>query len=166
MTRERIITISTILLILLILPILAACSSQPQAANNARIKATWIKPVITGDSVSIPVSEVDKYTITHFKVSSPTGELAFMAYKFDGKLYARANICPPCLSESFSLKKDTLVCDTCGTVFDARTGAGISGPCVAFPKAAVTYGVKDGNIMMKGTDLVTAFQNTLNPKKS
>lgn len=142
--------------------ILSACS--PTSAST-RIRATWINPTIQGESVSIPASEVEKDTIAHFKVTTPADDLAFMAYQFDGKLYARANICPPCLSEGFSLVGNTLVCDTCGTVFDAKTGAGIKGACIAYPKAAVPYEVKDGNITMKGTDLAAAFQNTLKPKK-
>lgn len=159
MFRGRV-TMAIMLMIALGLLVLSACA-QPTAGTKKVIKATWIKPEITGDTISIPISEVDKDIITHFKVSSPTDDLAFMAYKFDGKLYARANVCPPCLSDNFSLNKNTLVCDTCGSVFNAKTGAGISGPCVAYPKASVSYDIKDGNIMMKGTDLITAFQDTL-----
>ncbi len=157
--------------------VLSACGNQqvaaetpakPSAANttsNTKIKATWVKPQVSGDGVSIPSSEVDKDTIIHFKVSSPTDDMAFMVYEYGGKFYARADICPPCLSESFSLKNNTLICDACGTVFNAVTGDGITGACVSYPKASVPYEVKDGNITMKATDLTTAFQNTLRPGK-
>lgn len=164
MTKGRIITVLIFLMMVSVL-ILTACSNQSSAAsNNSKIKATWIKPEVTDDSVLVPVSVVDKDIITHFKLSSPTGELAFMVYTYDGKLYARANICPPCLSEGFSLKSGTLVCDTCGTVFDAKTGAGIRGACVAYPKASAAYVVDKGNIVIKKADLVTAFQNTIKPQ--
>jgi nitrite reductase/ring-hydroxylating ferredoxin subunit len=95
-----------------------------------------------------------------------TDTLSFMAYKYDDQLYVRADICPPCRSESYTLTKGTLVCDSCGTVFNAGTGAGIKGACVRFPKQSVNYEVKDGNILINGTDLITAYQNTLNPVKS
>ena len=163
MLKKQIIGI-VLLLVILSSMVLAACSNQ--APISTPIKATWIKPVVTGDLVSVSASEVEKDTITHFKINTPTNELAFMVYKYDGQLYARASICPPCRSESFSLVKNTLVCDTCGTVFDAKTGSGIKGACVVFDKAAVPYEVKNGNIIMKWADLVTAFRNTQNPGKS
>jgi hypothetical protein len=49
------------------------------------------------------------------------------------------------------------------SVFNATTGAGIGGACRAYPKAAATYEVKDGNIVMKVSDLSASFQKTLNP---
>lgn len=76
----------------------------------------------------------------------------------------RADICPPCGSQSFSLKKDTLVCDVCGTVFNARTGAGISGGCVLFPKTAVSYQIDTGKMVMQGNDLIAAYVETLKAK--
>jgi len=35
--------------------------------------------------------------------------------------------------------------------------------CVDFPKASVPYEISDGNIVMKGTDLIAAYQDTLEP---
>jgi nitrite reductase/ring-hydroxylating ferredoxin subunit len=160
--KVAILTLMVLMAGLLMISI-SACSSS-QAAGPV-VKPTWIKPEVAGETVSISLSEVEKDVNTHFKISNPTMNLAYMAYKYDGQLYIRADICPPCRSESFTLKGDTLVCDTCGTVFDARTGAGKIGACVAYPKALVAYQIQDGNITMKGTDLVTAFQNTLRPGK-
>jgi nitrite reductase/ring-hydroxylating ferredoxin subunit len=142
---------------------ISACSTS-QAAGPT-VKATEIKSQLNGETVSISLSDVQKSINTRFRVASPTSDLTYMAYEYDGQLYVRADICPPCRSQSFTLKGDTLVCDSCGTVFDARTGAGKSGACVAYPKASVTYQVQDGSLIMKGTDLVTAFNNTLNPKR-
>ncbi len=140
---------------------LAGCSAQ---AAQAAVKATWIKPQLAGDTVSIPVSEVSKDKIVHFNVGSALGgQMAFMAYALDGKVYVRANVCPPCRSIGFSLKGDTLVCDTCRTVFSAKTGDGINGACVAYPKAAVAYQITGDNIVMRGNDLAVAYQNTLEP---
>jgi len=76
-----------------------------------------------------------------------------MAYKYNNQTYVRADICPPCGSQSFTLKNGTLVCDTCGTVFNAATGAGISGACVKYAKQSVAFQTQNGNILMNGTDL-------------
>jgi len=163
-------SIQAILLLLVIsLLVVTACSNQPASANgadNVTAKQASINAELNGDLVSILQSDVDKYTNARFLVDTAARPLSFMAYKYDNQLYVRADICPPCRSESFTLTKGTLVCDTCGTVFAANTGDGIRGACVKFAKQSVTYEVKDGNIVMKGNDLVTAFQNTLYPKKS
>ena len=137
-----------------------ACSSN-SALSNEPIKATWIEPQMVGDTVSIPVSEVENNKIIHFKFGTQNGDIAFMAYKLGGEVYVRANVCPPCRSIGFSLQKDILVCDTCQTTFEAKTGKGISGACVDFPKAPVPYQIKNDNLAMKGTDLMVAYQNTI-----
>ena len=143
--------------------ILAAVACGRQEAKNP-VKATWINPQVVGDSVSIPVNEVNNNKIVHFSVPVAGGsKIAFMAYDLDGKLNVRANVCPPCRSIGFSLSKETLVCDSCGTTFQAKTGDGIAGACVAYPKAAVPYEINDGKVVMEGNDLVTAYQNTIEP---
>ena len=63
----------------------------------------------------------------------------------------------------FTLDQGTLVCDSCGTVFDAASGNGISGGCVAFPKESISYTVSDGNIVMKLDDVVEAHRKTIEP---
>jgi len=139
-----------------------ACSGN-SAQSNEPIKATWIKLQVVSDTVSIPVSGVEDNKIVHFKLVTLGGDIAFMAYELDGEIYVRSNVCPPCRSVGFSLQRDTLVCDTCLTTFKAKTGDGIEGACVDFPKASVPYEIRDGNIVMKSNDLVAAYQSTLNP---
>ena len=137
--------------------IITACSSQAPM-----VKPSWIEPQVSGKTVSILASEVEKDTIVHFRIPAATGgSLTFMAYTLDGKIQARADVCPPCRSTSFSLSGDTLVCNTCATVFNAKTGEGISGACVNYPKAAIAYETNNGSIVMNADALVTAYQNTL-----
>lgn len=144
---------------------LAACGGQVAQVAQAAVKATWIEPQVAGDTISIPVSEVSKSKIVHFRIR-PTAldkEIAFMAYDLGGEIYVRANVCPPCRSVGFSLDGDTLVCDTCRTTFEAKTGDGISGACVAYPKASVAYEIVDGKITMSSDDLFIANQRTNEP---
>lgn len=133
----------------------------PAPSPLARIKAKWIKAEIAGNTAAITVSEVRNNRISHFAVGTSAGDISFMAYELENGIHVRADICPPCRSDSFSLKKDTLICDVCGTVFDARTGKGIAGGCVSFPKAAVPYEIRDGKMVMQDKDLVTAYLETL-----
>ncbi len=115
--------------ILTIILSMVACSGN-NTQNNEPIRAKWIEPQVTGDTVSIPISEVENSSIIHFKLATVNGDIAFMAYNVDEKLNVRANVCPPCRSIGFSLSKDTLICDTCRTTFKAKTGDGIAGACV------------------------------------
>jgi len=151
-----------VLVLLAMILSVAACSNN-NAQSNAPIKATWIEPQVVGDTVSIPVSEVENNKIIHFKFGTQDKDITFMAYKLSGELYVRANVCPPCRSVGFSLQKDILVCDTCMTTFEAKTGEGIEGACVDFPKASVPYEIIDGNMVMKDTDLIAAYQDTIEP---
>jgi nitrite reductase/ring-hydroxylating ferredoxin subunit len=143
---------------------IAACSGKSDnMQNNSLIEPTWIQAELTDNSVSISLSEVEINGMSHFTLNTSSGEMDFMAYEFSEETYVRASICPPCYSRSFALKGDTLVCDTCGTVFDARTGSGISGACLNYPKASVPYEITGNSIVMGVDDLLTAYDNTLEP---
>jgi len=156
------ITIVGALLLTLAL-IVAGCSGSGGTAPSGPIKATLIEPQVTDGIVSIPVSEVENNWNVRFGVETQDGDMDFMAYVLDGETYVRANVCPPCQSIGFSLDEDILVCDRCATTFRAQTGEGISGACVDYPKASVPYQIDAGNIVMNSTDLVTAYQDTLEP---
>jgi nitrite reductase/ring-hydroxylating ferredoxin subunit len=144
-------------------------SSTPQAIQattekpSGSIKAKLIEAQVSGDSVSIPVSDVESDWNTQFAVDAQAGKMNFMAYLLNNKIYVRADVCPPCRSIGYSLDGNTLVCDRCATTFKADTGDGIGGACVNYPKALVPYQISNGNIIMKQADLVVAYENTLNP---
>jgi hypothetical protein len=89
--------------------------------------------------------------------------MGFMAYVLNDDIVVRASVCPPCRGKTYSLNGTTLICDVCATTFDAKTGIGISGACVNYPKASVAYNLSDGNIVMKISALQTAYENTLKP---
>jgi len=141
----------------------ATSTVAPAAKPSGPVDAKWIDAQVNGDKVSIPVSEIEKNWNTRFKLQTAGGDIVTMAYKLDGVISVRASICPPCRSQGFTLTGDILVCDTCGTRFKASTGEGVSGACVKYPKASVSYTISDGNVVMNKADLVTAHQNTLNP---
>lgn len=153
-----------------LLVVAAACAGptstpapSPNPKPSGQIKATWIEPQVDGDTVSIPVSDIKDNWNIHFKLKTEDGDINFMAYVLAGEIYVRANVCPPCRSIGFSLEKDVLICDMCATIFNAKTGEGIKGACVDFPKASVPYEINAGNIVMKDTDLIAAYQDTLEP---
>ncbi|HOA70036.1 MAG: Fe-S-containing protein [Methanosarcina thermophila] len=96
-------------------------------------------------------------------MNTDIGEIVVMDYRFDDKVFVRSNVCPPCNSIGFTLENGTLVCDSCGTVFDAETGTGIGGGCVAFPKESIPYTISEDKITMKLDDVVTAHEKAIEP---
>lgn len=159
--------ISIVLLVIAVSLVAAGCtetgSSIGSKDNEKLIKGTWITAQVNTDQISIPTKSVDDNTNVHFKVKTDIEELSIMAYRFDNKVFVRSNVCPPCNSIGFSLKNGTLVCDSCGTVFDAVTGKGIEGGCVGYPKESIPYTVSDGKITMKLDDVVAAHKKTIEP---
>ena len=143
--------------------VIAGCSGSGDTTPTGPIKATLIVPQVTDGVVAIPESEVESNRNVRFKVETPDRDMNFMAYVLNGEIYVRANVCPPCQSIGFSLDETILVCDRCATKFRAQTGEGISGACVDYPKASVTYEISGGDIVMNSTDLITAYQDTLEP---
>ena len=143
--------------------VIAGCSGSGDTTPTGPIRATLIVPQVTDGVVAIPESEVESNRNVRFKVETPDGNMNFMAYVLNGEIYVRANVCPPCQSIGFSLDENVLVCDRCATKFRAQTGEGISGACVDYPKASVTYEISGGDIVMNSTALITAYQDTLEP---
>ena len=139
----------------------ATNSPIPTGKSTTPIKQVTIDVQATDDTVVIPLDNVTLNLNTRFKLATDEGEMTFMAYVWDGKLDVRADICPLCRSKSFTLTKGTLVCDACGTVFDAENGQGIKGACVAYPKESAAYQVSGNNIIVEKANLVTAYKNTL-----
>jgi len=128
------------------------------------VRPTWIDAQVEGNAVSIPAGEVDAGKMLHFGVTAGQGDkMNFMAYQLDGERYVRANVCPPCRSIGFSLAGDILVCNSCGTKFEASTAEGISGACKDYPKAEVAHVISGDRITMATDDLVNAYLDTEKP---
>lgn len=165
--------IPIVLLVVVVSLVVAGCTETRSSADSKDndksvnsekpVQGTWITGQVNSDQVSIPAKSVDDNTNVHFKVNTDIGELSVMAYRFDDKIFIRSNVCPPCSSIGFSLKNGTLVCDSCGTVFDAATGKGIEGGCVDYPKESIPYTISEGKITMKLDDVVAAHKKTIEP---
>ncbi len=133
---------------------------QPPQASGP-VAATALMISRDGDMVSMPLSAIVAVVNTEFGIVVDERSLDFMAYVFDGELHVRASACPPCAALAYSLDGGTLLCEACDTVFDARTGNGIGGACVDYPKAAVAYEVKGDVVLMRVADLVRAWDETV-----
>jgi hypothetical protein len=173
---RRYLAVSGLLITAVLAGIISSCASPSQAATapsgstqvsvanpSAPVDPTTLTPAIDGETVSIQLSDVQAKHNTRFAVTTSQGQASYMAYFWNGTLSVRADICPPCGSRSFKLTKGTLVCNSCGTVFDAVSGKGKSGACVRYSKEAVPFQISGGSILMKMSDLSLAYQKTLAP---
>lgn len=157
-------TIVIILSVLVLAAFALGCTGNDSLKGSARpVEAVWVNPAVKTDVVSIPLEAVDKNTNVHFKVNTGISEVAVMAYRLDDRIFIRSSVCPPCGSMGFALEGDILVCDACATRFDASTGMGVGGACIAYPKESIPYTVSDGTLIMSLSDIVTAYQETLEP---
>ena len=157
-------SIGIVMVLLLVASFGLGCiGGDSDTAQAGPVKATWITADVNGDVVSIPVAAINDNTNVHFKVNTNTGvgEVAVMAFVLDDEIVVRSNVCPPCGSIGFSLDDTVLVCDSCGTTFDAKTGNGIQGACVAYPKENIPYTESGGIILMDLNDIITSHENTV-----
>src|SRR4030043_492985 len=100
--KSKTILISSVLLVRLLS--FAACNSNSNNPSSGLIKAKWVTAEKTdNDTLFVQTIDVKKNTIIHFKYNIASRDSAFMAYELDGKIFVRANICPPCGSIGFSL---------------------------------------------------------------
>ncbi|MEK7354779.1 MAG: Fe-S-containing protein [Chloroflexota bacterium] len=137
-----------------------AAATGPSSKSSTAYPPKNFSPTVSGSTVSLSMAEVAQAGNGKFAVN----DMSFMAYQMDGKYYIRASVCVPCGSKIFTLKNGTLICGSCGTVFNAATGAGMRGvsACMSYAKKAAVYTTDGGNIVMTLADLTTAYQNTLN----
>ena len=164
--NKRIFGIVLLTIVLAAGAVLASCSSSKASAQGGTFSPTKVTATVNGDNVSIPASAITTNKNVEFEVVFPQGTATYMAYDYNGTVQIRASVCVPCQGRSFTLKGNTLVCDTCGTVFSAQNGKGLSGvtACQNYPKASAAFTKSaDGNITMAKADLLTAFTNTLTP---
>lgn len=143
-------------------PTTTAASTGPSSKSSTLYPPKGFTPTVSGNTVTLSMDDVSQAGNGRFDINN----MSFMAYQMDGKYYVRASVCVPCGSRIFSLKSGTLICGSCGTVFDATTGAGVRGvaACMTYGKKAVVYTTDGGNLVMTLGDLTTANQNTLNRK--
>ncbi len=134
----------------------------PSSKSNVAYRPVSFSTKVSGNTVTLSLAEVAKAGNGNFLVNN----MSFMAYQLDGKYYVRADVCVPCGSRIFTLQNGTLICGSCGTVFNATTGAGMRGvsACMSYAKKAAVYTTDMGNMIMTLDDLTTAYQNTINRK--
>ncbi len=111
--------------------------TSPRSYLGRVVSMTPVEPVIAGDEIRIPFSEVEEMGIVYFEVANDEGFLVpLMAYITpSGRIFAGSSMCEPCLGRTFSLAGETLVCDNCRTTYTIESHEFISGSvaCGSYP---------------------------------
>jgi hypothetical protein len=120
----------------------------------------WAEPFIDADMVKILQSVAAESDHVHFEVPTDDGPAGFIGYFLDKSFVVRANVCPVCVSRDMDWEASTIVCGSCGTVFDAVSGIEkYGGP--RFPKGLVPNTKSAGIITMSLVDLQSAFERSV-----
>lgn len=126
-----------------------------QQSYSSAIKMTEITATKGKDSVSIPTDQLIADKIVYFEYTRADGQqLPMVAYvKPSGKLFVGVSFCLPCKGTKQRIENGQLVCESCGTIRDLETGAGISGTCRLYPLDEVPATVSGGTISIANSVL-------------
>ncbi|KUO51659.1 MAG: hypothetical protein APF76_13555 [Desulfitibacter sp. BRH_c19] len=102
----------------------------------------------------IPLDYVTENEFIYTEYDKDDFSLPLMSYiSPTGRLVTAISFCEPCRSQSFHIKGEEIICDSCNTKWDLATLDGISGGCLNYPPEEIDYQVDDGNIVISENDI-------------
>ena len=147
---------------------------SPSVLQNAQVVGVssrttpgqvWAEPVVADEEVSIPLPVTALGDHFYFEVPSPSGPMEFIGYQLDGELQIRASVCPNCGVPHIDYGAGVLECPTCGSTFDLRTGAAITGS-QGYPQGSIGYFLADGYLKSPLHTLTVAYERTVSGEES
>lgn len=105
---------------------------------------------VTEGRITFALSEVlNKELVYMFHRTKNGQETPLMAYVSpEGRLVTAVAVCEPCLSLSFHMNGNELVCDSCGTRWQLNDLSGIAGGCLEYPPEEIPYQVQEGQVQV------------------
>jgi hypothetical protein len=126
--------------------------ASPRSYIGRVVSMTPVNPVITGDEIGIPLSELEEKEIVYFEVANNEGTLVpLMAYITpSGRVFAGSSMCEPCRGRTFSLAGETLVCDTCRTTYTIEGHEFLAGSpvCGSYPPVNMQAALKGDMVVI------------------
>lgn len=112
---------------------------------------TIIEYQVADGQISFPLSEVlDKELVYMVHRTRQGMEVPLMSYiSPEGRLVTAFAVCEPCLSLSFHMDGNELVCDSCGTRWHLNDLSGIVGGCLDYPPEEIPYQVQEGQVLVE-----------------
>ncbi|MFA5867346.1 MAG: Fe-S-containing protein [Actinomycetota bacterium] len=124
----------------------AAGTSQTAAAD--KIEMTDVKATVANGSITVSENEVRKAGIVYFEYKGAK-DVNLLAYAGpSGKIVAAVSLCEPCRGQKFHIEGTTLVCNTCGSVWELETHNAVSGACTKYPPEILQSETVNGQVVI------------------
>jgi len=121
--------------------------TSPISYSTAGVQMEDISVPVEDGYLILPLEQVKEKKFVRFIYGDPTYGLPLLAYiSPEGKIVTAVSMCEPCNSTAFHIKGEDLVCNSCGTTWEAGTMEAISGSCGKYPPDVVPNEVSDGRI--------------------
>jgi len=91
--------------------------------------------------------------------------MEFIGYQLNEEFHIRASVCPGCGGKHLEYGAGMLDCPACGTTFDLRTGAAITGG-KGYPEGSIGYFVADGYLKSPLHGLTLAYERTVSGEET
>lgn len=114
--------------------------------ESPNIEMTSITATVDGGKITVPLKEVKDNTLVTFAYEGDQS-VPLLAYEDNsGKIVTAISVCEPCNGTEFHIDGDTLVCNTCGTIWELSTHKGISGGCIDYPPEILESEIVGDNV--------------------
>lgn len=123
----------------------AAGASQ---TTGDKIEMTDVKATVASGSVTVSENEVRKAGIVYFEYKGAKN-VNLLAYAGpSGKIVAAVSLCEPCRGQRFRIEGKTLICNTCGSVWELETHNPVSGACTKYPPEILQSETVNGQVVI------------------
>lgn len=124
-----------------------------QSSAKDSIEMTDVKATIANGSITVSEDEVRKAGIVYFEYKG-TKNVSLLAYVGpSGKIFSAVSLCEPCRGQRFHIEGKTLVCNTCGSVWELETHTAVSGACTNYPPEIIPSTTQNGLVTIPETEV-------------
>ncbi len=130
----------------------AAGSSETAAGD--KIEMTDVKATVANGSITVSEGEVRKAGIVYFEYRGAK-DVNLLAYAGpSGKIVTAVSLCEPCRGQKFHIEDSTLVCNTCGSVWELETHKAVSGACTNYPPEILPAETLNGQVAIPESEVL------------
>lgn len=126
----------------------SAVAGSSQTAAKDKIEMTDVKATVANGSVAVSESEVRKAGIVYYEYRGAK-DVNLLAYVGpSGNIFTAVSLCEPCRGQKFHIEGTTLVCNTCGSVWELETHKAVSGACTNYPPEILQSETLNGQVVI------------------
>ncbi len=130
-----------------------ATGSDQKAAGD-KIEMTDVKANVANGKITFSESEIRKAGIVYFEYKGAKN-VNLLAYAGpSGKIVSAVSLCEPCRGQRFHIEGTTLVCNTCGSVWELETHKAVSGACTNYPPEILPSETVNGQVAVPESEVL------------